>query len=339
MELLDRYLIAVGQNLPRPQRDDIVRELSENIRSQFEDKEAELGRPLSEAEQDAILKQVGHPLLVAGRYREEDRSLALGRRLIGPTLFPFYAKVLWLNLGVTSLVTALIALALFQAGVRVTLGGTISSLFWTILAEFVVVTLIFAGVEKHVERFPDRWDLRKPRDSRLSSLLDRAEPDRGPRVSRFTSVSRFIAGAIFLAWLRVMTHSTYWVFGAAVGAFRIEPIWHRIYLPIVLVILAGMIQSAINFIRPAWTRFEVVARTVLSLAGLAILVLLATANPLLTVRDAIPSASELHVVHTVNIWFHFYSTMLAIAVACVVLFTLGPSGPRALRSARASTQE
>jgi len=129
MELLDRYLVAVGQKLPKPQRDDIIRELSENILSQFEDKEVELGRPLSEAEQEAILKQVGNPLLVAGRYRQDDRSLTLGRRIIGPALFPFYVKVLWFNSGVSSLITALVVLALFQAGARITLSGAISSPF------------------------------------------------------------------------------------------------------------------------------------------------------------------------------------------------------------------
>jgi len=323
MELLDRYLIAVGQNLPKPQRDDIIRELSEDIRSQFEDKEAELGRPLSEAEQEAILKQVGNPLLVAGQYRQDDRNLALGRRIIGPALFPFYVKVLWFNLGVSSLITALIVLALFQAGVRITLSGGISSLFWTVLAQFVAITLVFAGVEKHVSRFPDRWDLRNPRESGLSRFLEHTEPDGAPRVSRFRSISRFVAGAVFLVWLRVVTHSPMWMFGAAVGAFRIEPIWHRIYVPFVLVIFAGMIQATINFICPNWVRFEVLARTVLSLAGLGILVLLATGGPLLTVRDAVPTQAQLSMVHTVNEWFRFYFN-LAIAVASVVVFGLGP---------------
>jgi len=338
MELLDRYLVAVGQKLPKPQRDDIIRELSENILSQFEDKEVELGRPLSEAEQEAILKQVGNPLLVAGRYRQDDRSLTLGRRIIGPALFPFYVKVLWFNSGVSSLITALVVLALFQAGARITLSGAISSLFWTVLAQFVVITLIFAGVEKHVSRFPDRWDLRKPPESGLMRLLDHTEPDGAPRISRFQSIARFVAGAVFLVWLRIVTHSPMWMFGAAVGAFRIEPVWHRIYMPFVLVVFGGMIQAAISFIRPDWVRFEVLTRAVLSLAGLGILALLVTGGPLLTLRDAVQTEAQLRVVHTVNEWFHFYFSMLAIAVACTVIFTLGPSVLRTLRGERASQQ-
>ena len=49
MELLDRYLQTIRSYLPAEQKDDIIHELSENIRSQMEDKEAELGRPLTEA--------------------------------------------------------------------------------------------------------------------------------------------------------------------------------------------------------------------------------------------------------------------------------------------------
>ena len=47
MNLLDRYLQAVRFFLPRRQQDDIVRELSENLLSQMEDRAEELGRPLS----------------------------------------------------------------------------------------------------------------------------------------------------------------------------------------------------------------------------------------------------------------------------------------------------
>jgi hypothetical protein len=62
MELLDRYLKAVGTYLPADQRDDILRELSEDIRSEMEEKESELARPLTAAEQEAILKRHGNPI-------------------------------------------------------------------------------------------------------------------------------------------------------------------------------------------------------------------------------------------------------------------------------------
>ena len=66
MNLLDRYLQAVRFFLPRRQQDDIVRELSENLLSQMEDRAEALGRPLTEDEQADILRRHGHPMLVAG---------------------------------------------------------------------------------------------------------------------------------------------------------------------------------------------------------------------------------------------------------------------------------
>jgi hypothetical protein len=68
MELLDRYLKAVRFWLPSEHKQDIISELSEDIRSQIEDKESGLGRPLTDAEVEALLKKGGPPMLVAQRY-------------------------------------------------------------------------------------------------------------------------------------------------------------------------------------------------------------------------------------------------------------------------------
>ena len=89
MEILDQYLKSVRSCLPAAQRDDIINELSENLRAQVEDKEGTLGRSLNEGEVEAILKQHGHPLIVASRYRQDQRSVAFGPQIIGPVLFPF----------------------------------------------------------------------------------------------------------------------------------------------------------------------------------------------------------------------------------------------------------
>ena len=67
MDLIDRYLTAVRRHLPRPKQDDIVSELSDSLRSEVEEREHALNRPLNEAEQAALLKQRGHPWLMANR--------------------------------------------------------------------------------------------------------------------------------------------------------------------------------------------------------------------------------------------------------------------------------
>ncbi|MBV9468882.1 MAG: hypothetical protein JO316_18105 [Abitibacteriaceae bacterium] len=142
MERVSRYLKAVRSYLPREQQDDIIQELADNILSQIEDQQAALGRRLTEDEQETLLRQLGSPLLVASRYRQDARSLALGRRLVGPVLFPLYEKILRLNLGGTAVACVVIALALGRP-LLVILPTILVHLF----IQFGIVTLVFATAE------------------------------------------------------------------------------------------------------------------------------------------------------------------------------------------------
>ena len=81
MELLDRYLQAVKKYLPARRQDDIIAELRANMESQIEDKESELGRPLTQGEMEDLLRKMGSPVIVASRYQPQ-------QYLIGPALFP-----------------------------------------------------------------------------------------------------------------------------------------------------------------------------------------------------------------------------------------------------------
>src|SRR5215472_1628876 len=159
METVDRYLKAVAKALPESQREDIIRELSEDIRSEMEDKQDELGRPLTEAEQKALLKQRGNPLLLAGRYHQDNRRVAFGRELIGPVLYPFYIKVLSFNLGLTFVVIGTLFVALSLSGQRIRFNDILSSCLLQLVIQLGVVTLIFSLVEKSLTKHPDRWDL------------------------------------------------------------------------------------------------------------------------------------------------------------------------------------
>src|SRR6202161_3519468 len=87
-ELINRYLQAVRFWLPKTHRqDDLIAELGEDLRSQIEDQEMELGHPLEKSEMAEILRRCGSPMMVAGR-------LGPQRHLIGPALFPIYEFVL-----------------------------------------------------------------------------------------------------------------------------------------------------------------------------------------------------------------------------------------------------
>ncbi|NMD53160.1 hypothetical protein HG547_16260 [Shewanella sp. DNRA4] len=66
MELVDRYIAAVQRELPEDKRQEISRELKANICDQL-DALAEQGE-LSESQIAAVLKQMGHPALVAWQF-------------------------------------------------------------------------------------------------------------------------------------------------------------------------------------------------------------------------------------------------------------------------------
>lgn len=280
MELLDRYLESVRNCLPQEQRDDIINELSENLRSQIEDKESTLGRSLSKAEVEAILKQHGHPLLVAGRYRQETRSLSFGHEIIGPALFPFYLRVLKFNLGITSLIVVCIFTALFLGG-QVKSSEIFSTFLYQFLIQFGVVTLIFAFADRHWKQHPDQWDaqnLKRPWHPAVGFALQptgakRKKTDTG-RVSRFDSAAQIVGLFVGLAWLRVAQHSPFMIFGPAALFLKPGPVWHAFYFPVVALFVAGMAQAAMNLIRPGWVRLLVVYRVLNGLVWLTLLAFL-----------------------------------------------------------------
>jgi hypothetical protein len=150
--LVERYLRAVRQYLPRGQREDIIKELSEHFLEQIEERQTELGRPVTVAEVEAILKQHGHPLIVAGRYLGDSRSLALGRQLIGPALFPFYLKALIWVFVLTVAAGAAVLVKWPQV-----LSSVLVHVVLNLVAGFGVVTLVFALIEIYHRKAFDNW--------------------------------------------------------------------------------------------------------------------------------------------------------------------------------------
>jgi hypothetical protein len=248
MELIDRYLQAVGFWLPKGQRDDIITELSEDIRSRIQDQEASLGRKLKEAEVETILKQLGRPVLVANRYLPQEQ-------LIGPVLFPVYRFVLkmvfWGYL--TPWILLWIGLMVFSPGYRAahsggTWPGALSS-FWATfpLTAFIVVgvvTLVFAALERVSAgaKFLADWDPRK------------LPPVRDPnRIERTATIIDLTVSVAFLVWwvseLRFRTE-----FEFAGATITLAPQWRYFLCGFLLVSLATLITSWVNLLHPYWTR-------------------------------------------------------------------------------------
>ena len=143
----------------------------------MEDQEAELGRPLTEAEQEAVLKRHGNPVLVAGRYRTITQPL-LRPQLIGPELFPLYIKILSLNLAITLVVCAVAAVAFASQQPMLQTAMAMLSHF---IFQFAIITGIFTLAQRSGDRFP--WGWKSPhtlRPRRRTSGDPRRAPNRSP---------------------------------------------------------------------------------------------------------------------------------------------------------------
>src|SRR5215831_14518696 len=282
MELVDRYLKTVAKALPEAQREDIIRELSEDICSEMEDKAHELGRPLTEAEQQALLRQHGNPLLLAARYRQDHRTLAFGRQLIGPVFFPFYVKVLSFNLGLTFVVIAVIFIALGTSGQKVGFNNILTTCLLQLLIQLGVVTLIFSLIERHLTKNPDRWDLSGTCGGlRLDVKMEKniiLPINRSQWISRFESASIIVASTIALVWLTGVQRYPFLILGPAAAFLKLAPIWYQVYFPIVLLTVAEIVRATINLVRPDWTVFRTIFNVVVHSGGLLIVYFLIRAG-------------------------------------------------------------
>jgi len=238
MDLLDRYLHAVRWNLPAAKADDIIAELRDELVTRKEDREESLGRPLTGDETSALLKDFGHPLVVASRYRPQ-------QWLIGPDVFPFYFFVMRIVtlIIVAAVVVIGIANALFsgQEPLRV-VAQTSASLWTSLLLNGAIITIVFAVMER--SGFPidhlKRWKPEQLPDVRIK------------RKGRWESAFEIAWGIAFLLWWVGLIHLP-----LATGGpdFQLVPgpIFTQLWWPILALLSARLVQNLIAWLRPRWT--------------------------------------------------------------------------------------
>jgi hypothetical protein len=268
MQLIDRYLSAIGALLPAAERADITAELRDVLLNRREEKEAALGRPLTRSEDEALLKEFGHPLTVAGRYGRQ-------QYLIGPEFYPAYILVLKIVLAViaaSALLTAVVTAFLDQGAVARAIRTMISVLWTGGFAAVGAVTVVFAVLQRSNARLNllDRWSVRDlprlPRPRRRSTWVDH--------------VAAIVVQTLFMLWwagavqlwqpLIVLEHGQ--SLHVALG-----PVWHGLYWP-VLGLSAGLILVHALYLaggdRRAARGLDIAAQTV----ALAIAAVLARAG-------------------------------------------------------------
>jgi hypothetical protein len=259
MDLIERYLAAVRQNLPAEKADDIIAELHDELATRQEAREDALGRPLKRDELTALLREFGHPLVIAARYRPQ-------QYLIGPEIYPFYLFALRvvLTIGAISLVAIGVISAVLGDGnlvrmfVRIT--GDLWGFFFTAVA---AVTLGFALFERYggpVDQLY-RWT-----PEHLPVPLARHK-------GQWEAAFEVGMGLAFLLWWAGVIHLPV---VAANGTFRLEPapVWDIYYLPILLLATAQLVVNLLKWLLPhlhrtnALLAIAICAATIALAAGL-----------------------------------------------------------------------
>ena len=318
-ELIERYLQAVRFWMPKAQPD-LVAELADDLRSQVDEKEEEVGHPLNEREISAILKRCGSPITVAAR-------LSPQQHLIGPTLFPAYWFVLkmvllWILLPVFLFIVGPVNLANangdWGAAVVTTLGNLWSGMF--IAAG--IVTLVFAILEytHAVAGIQNKWN---PKN------LPPVRKQEG-RPSFLQTACELMFGIFGFIWLLLIVHSPILILGPAASFLKAAPLWHTFYYPILALSLIAPVRCAFMLSKPQWTGFPIwsqLLQTALSLILLNFMIAAAlqtSSSPwqpfVVPVYSAAESAHYAHVATIANasIFLSMAGVWIGLSIAAVI---------------------
>ena len=314
MQPVESYLNNLAKLLPAGQRDDILRELSEDIHSEIEDKESELGHKLSEAEQLEILKRRGTPLQVAAGYTQNKGTFAFGPQLIGPVLFPFYVRVLLFNIGLTLLVLGSAFAVLSLSGQQIHTKEFLTNVLFQIFVQLFAVTVIFILVERHLDSHSYGYKPAKVQADLEARIREDAAKPRKQEVSRFDSIAVLVASSVALLWIQSLWVKPFLVFGPAASLITFAPIWHVVYFPVVFLMLLTIVRACINIAQPNWVRFRDSVAVFLDIGGLITLYILLSAHTwVVPVASLGANSGAQHLVSIINQWMP-YSLWIAAAI-------------------------
>jgi hypothetical protein len=273
MDLLDRYLAAIGRELPEGQRADITAELRDVLMTRVEEKEAELGRQLEVKDLEALLVDYGHPLSVAGRYRKH-------QYLIGPEVYPFWCRALKVTLAWIAGVYVVLAVFGILAGGEIAMvtDKVETPIIVALVFAFGVVTLVCALIERYGKgRFLAKW---RARD---------LPPAKGRSVKTFDLVVETGAGAIALLW---------WIGAIRLRAFipdwgmqlELAPVWMTVFWPVVVYWMLEISSNLFALAQPSRVLVNGVLRAGRYVLGALILgVVLRDGHYVVVSSDRIPS--------------------------------------------------
>jgi hypothetical protein len=242
-QLIDRYVQAVRFWMPKG-HEDVLAELSEDLHSQLDAKEEELGRPLDEDEVAAILKKCSSPIVMAGKLRP-------GSYLIGPTWFPVYrfilkVSLLWIMVPIFIFIVGPVYFAETRS-IGPAIGRTLGTIWPAGFMAAGIITIVFALLERAARQFgtEDRWN---PKSLPPLQKAQRKTP-------RVQVICEFIFNVLGFVWLLLLPSNPFLILGPASHILSAAPTLHRFYAPFLMLALVAVVRSAIVLARPQWSRF------------------------------------------------------------------------------------
>ncbi|NQE63983.1 hypothetical protein [Caulobacter sp. RHG1] len=273
-DLIDRYLAAVAALLPKGQRQDIIAELRDLIMNKVEEAEERLGRPLDKNETETLLREIGHPIAVAGRYGPR-------RALVGPELYPYWefgVKVLLAIAAIAAVVPAVIMLLTGEGDARL-VSRTVGDFVPTAMTLIGFATLVAAAFERGWIKTDGltNWKVADlPQLSGGKTLFVK---------SRFEGVFELAVTLLFIGWWTKLVP-----FPAALItddnhalSLVMSPIFQTLWWPVLALAIIQIPASLIAVVRPGWVRGRSAVEIVCSLGGLALVAVLWPMQPLVTV--------------------------------------------------------
>jgi hypothetical protein len=237
MDLIERYLAAIGRQLPGKQSADIENELRDVLLSRVEEQEAQLGRPLTREELEALLVDFGHPLTVAGRYRRT-------QHLIGPEVFPFWWAAVKVMLSIVAGVyLVLIAIGVLTHKTPAEFNRTVPSIWYVAVYLFGMITLICMAIE----RFGKTQVLQRWKPANLPPAIKQR--------SRFEIAAEMAADVVFILWWSGLIHFRNWIPFPGLVTFDLAPVWAAWHWPILAYYVAELVANTIAVAWPGrvWT--------------------------------------------------------------------------------------
>lgn len=310
MELIDRYLSAIRWNLPRGSNaDDVVAELRDLIASRIEDREEALDRALTEKEVSGVLREFGHPLVVAARYGTQ-------QSLIGPEIFPFYWFALKVVLAIVLAVSVISNLAhvVFGGGsVMHALAHALGGVWWSLLGNAALVTLAFAVLERTgwLNAYLEKW---QPEE--LPNLADlKVKPQ-----SAWHSAFEVVAGIVIILWWVGLIHVPVMWTDQKGLTLTPAPIWATLWAPILALMIARLVFNIVQWARPRWKAARALLSVGTAAGALALLAVLYQAGRWITASSTtMPADQVADIDRSTNLGIHY----AIIVVGVIWMFQCG----------------